>query len=64
MLPNVGDEVKYHIDFMGGGVFIQKGRVRKIKEGFFSKKYLIELKSQTDSNTFQAHWVNEKNIIK
>lgn len=63
MVVSIGDVIKYHINFMEHGVCIQQGRVCVIKEGFFSKTYLVELKRPTDFNTSQARWVNEKNII-
>ena len=63
MIANVGDVVKYYIDFNEGGVHIQQGKVCKIKEGFFTRKYLIEVKGLLDFNTTKAHWIKEGNIL-
>lgn len=66
MIANVGDVVKYHIDFMEEGLCIQQGKVCKIKEGFFSKTYLVEVIRTPmlfDNNNIRARWVKGKNII-
>ena len=67
MLVNIGDVVKYHIDFIEEGLCIQQGKVCKIKESLFSKKYLVEVIRTPmlfdNSNTVRARWVNGKNII-
>lgn len=65
MVANVGDVIKYHIDFIEEGLCIQQGKVCKIKEGLFSKKYLVEVirTSALFDNNIRARWVNGKNII-
>ena len=63
MVAQVGDKVKFHIDFMANGVFIQQGKVCKIKRGLFSTKYLVEVRGLLDINTTKAYWVNKKNIL-
>jgi len=63
MVANIGDIVKFHIDLIDSGVCIKQGKVYKIKEGFFTKKYLVETKGLLDLNTSQARWVKEVNIL-
>ena len=65
MPVNIGDVVKYHIDFIEEGLCIQRGKVCKIKESLFSKKYLVEVIRIPTlfDNTTRARWVNGKNII-
>ena len=63
MVIEVGDKVKYHIEFMEAGVCIEHGKVCKIKEGFFSKKYLVESDRVLFTNTIRARWIKENTIL-
>lgn len=60
---NIGNIIKFYIDLIDNGVCIKQGKVYKIKEGFFTKKYLVETRGLLDLNTSQARWVKEGNIL-
>ena len=61
----VGDIVKYHIEFIEEGVCIQRGKVCKIKDGFFTKKYLVESIKPTifGNGSTRAQWIKDNTII-